>query len=214
MDYQIIHKIITEEGAVKNLPVWQSVVKQALDYLVSFLFLLIASPFLIFLVLLIKLSGKGPAIYTQDRIGINGKPFSIYKLRTMVYDSEGKEPLLAEDKNERITRIGRILRKFRIDEIPNFLNVLTGDMSIVGPRPERRYFIDQIVKQSPHYIQVQNVKPGVTSWGQVMFGYASNVDEMINRSEFDLYYLKNRSLGFDLKILFKTILIVLKGKGI
>jgi len=214
MDYQIIHKIITEEGAVKNLPVWQSVVKQALDYLVSFLFLLIASPFLIFLVLLIKLSGKGPAIYTQDRIGINGKPFSIYKLRTMVYDSEGKEPLLAEDKNERITRIGRILRKFRIDEIPNFLNVLTGDMSIVGPRPERRYFIDQIVKQSPQYIQVQKVKPGVTSWGQVMFGYASNVDEMINRSEFDLYYLKNRSLGFDLKILFKTILIVLKGKGI
>jgi lipopolysaccharide/colanic/teichoic acid biosynthesis glycosyltransferase len=205
---------ISDAGTVKSLSVWQSVVKQVFDYLFSFLFLLIVSPLLILLILLIKLTGKGPAIYTQDRIGINGEPFSIFKIRTMAYDSEGKEPLLSGDQNDRITRIGRVLRKYRIDEIPNFLNVLTGDMSIVGPRPERRFFIDQIVKQAPQYTQLQKIKPGITSWGQVRFGYASSVDEMIRRLEYDLYYVKHRSLIFDLKILLQTIVIIFKGKGI
>jgi lipopolysaccharide/colanic/teichoic acid biosynthesis glycosyltransferase len=205
---------IIEGGMVKSLPVWQSVVKQVFDYLVSFLFLLITSPFLLLLFLLIKISGKGPFIYTQDRIGINGKPFLIFKIRTMVYDSEGKEPLLSGNHDERITRIGKFLRKHRIDEIPNFINVLTGDMSIVGPRPERRFFIDQIVKLAPQYTQLQKIKPGITSWGQVRFGYASNVDEMIRRLEFDLHYLEHRSLVFDLKILLQTIVIIFRGKGI
>lgn len=208
------HEEISDAETVKCLSVWQSVVKQVFDYLFSFMFLLIVSPFLILLLLLIKLSGKGPAIYTQDRIGINGVPFSIYKIRTMVFDSEGKEPLLSGDRNERITPIGRILRKFRIDEIPNFLNVLTGDMSIVGPRPERRFFIDQIIRQAPQYTQLQKVKPGITSWGQVRFGYASSVEEMIRRLDYDLYYLQHRSLIFDLKILLQTIVIIFKGKGI
>ena len=203
-----------ETCAVNSLSVWQSAVKQAFDYMVSFLFLLVVSPFLILLILLIKLSGKGPVIYTQDRIGMNGKPFSIYKIRSMAFNPERKDPLLSGDEYERITRIGRVLRKYRIDEIPNFFNVLKGDMSIVGPRPERRFFISQIIKQAPQYIVLHKVKPGITSWGQVMFGYASNVDEMIRRLQFDLYYLKHRSLMFDLKILLKTVIIVFKGKGI
>jgi len=201
-------------GIVRTLPMWQSVIKQAFDYIGASIFLLISSPLLILLLLLIKFSGRGPFIYTQDRIGMNGKPFAIFKIRTMVYNSEGTEPLLSGNQDERITRLGRVLRKFRIDEIPNFLNVLTGDMSIVGPRPERRFFIDQIVKQAPQYTELHKVKPGITSWGQVRFGYATNVDDMIRRLEYDLYYLKHRSLVFDLKILFKTIAIISKGKGI
>jgi lipopolysaccharide/colanic/teichoic acid biosynthesis glycosyltransferase len=205
---------IKNKGTVKSLPVWQSVVKQVFDYLFSLMFLVISSPLLFLLFLLIKLSGKGPFIYTQDRIGINGEPFAIFKIRTMSYNSEGTEPLLSGNQDERITRIGRILRKYRIDEIPNFINVLTGDMSIVGPRPERRFFIDQIVKQAPLFTELHKVKPGITSWGQVRFGYASSVEDMIRRLEFDMYYIKHRSLLFDLKILFLTFITVSKGKGI
>jgi lipopolysaccharide/colanic/teichoic acid biosynthesis glycosyltransferase len=160
------------------------------------------------------ITGRGPVIYSQDRIGKNGKPFSIYKFRSMVFDAERGVPLLSGDNEERITRIGHFLRKFRIDEIPNFINVLKGEMSVVGPRPERRFFIDQILKRAPEYEQLHKVKPGVTSWGQVKYGYASCVDEMIERLDYDLFYLKHRSLWFDLKILLYTVATVFKGKGV
>jgi lipopolysaccharide/colanic/teichoic acid biosynthesis glycosyltransferase len=190
------------------------VVKQAGDIVISSIILIILSPILILLAILIKASGKGPVIYSQDRIGKDGKPFVIYKFRSMVYNSENGEPLLSKTSEERITRIGKFLRKYRIDEIPNFLNVLKGEMSLVGPRPERQYFIDQIIKIAPEYKKLHKVKPGITSWGQVRYGYASNVDEMIERLEYDLYYLKNRSFWFDLKIIIITVGIILKGKGI
>lgn len=189
-------------------------IKQAGDIFISLLILLILSPLLILLAILIKVSGKGPVIYSQDRIGKEGKPFVIYKFRSMVYNAENGKPLLSKSPEERITKIGNFLRKFRIDEIPNFINVLKGEMSVVGPRPERQYFIDQIIKKAPEYKIIHKVKPGITSWGQVKYGYASNVDEMVERLEYDLYYLKNRSLLFDLKIIIYTIGTIFKGKGI
>ncbi|MGA1976398.1 MAG: sugar transferase [Bacteroidales bacterium] len=183
------------------------------DYLFSVLFLILLSPGIIILIIVIRFSGKGPIIYKQDRVGKDGKPFSIYKFRSMVYDAEKEEPLLSRSKEERVTATGRFLRKYRIDEIPNLINVLKGEMSIVGPRPERSFFINQIIKSVPQYTELQRVKPGVTSWGQVKYGYASNVKEMIERLDYDLYYMKNRSLWLDIKIAFFTISTILKGKG-
>jgi lipopolysaccharide/colanic/teichoic acid biosynthesis glycosyltransferase len=190
------------------------IMKQIGDIIIALLMLLFLSPFMLLLVLIIKISGRGPVIYSQDRIGKNGKPFSIYKFRSMVYNAEKGEPLLSGNNEERITRIGWFLRKYRIDEIPNFLNVLKGEMSIVGPRPERQFFIDQIVKRVQEYTELHQIKPGITSWGQVRYGYASNVDEMIERLDYDLYYMKHRSFWFDLKIILLTIGTVLKGKGV
>ena len=189
-------------------------VKQVFDILFAVISLLVLCPLLILLLLTIWISGKGPVIYSQDRIGKNGKPFSIYKFRSMVYDAEKGIPRLAGDNGEKVTRIGSVMRKYRIDEIPNLINVLKGEMSVVGPRPERRFFIDQIVKIAPEYTELQTVKPGVTSWGQVKYGYASSVDEMIKRLDYDLFYMKHRSLWFDLKIIIYTIGTVFKGKGV
>ena len=189
-------------------------VKQVFDILFAVISLLVLCPLLILLSLTIWISGKGPVIYSQDRIGKNGKPFSIYKFRSMVYDAEKGIPRLAGDNGEKVTRIGSVMRKYRIDEIPNLINVLKGEMSVVGPRPERKFFIDQIVKIAPEYTELQTVKPGVTSWGQVKYGYASSVDEMIKRLDYDLFYMKHRSLWFDLKIIIYTIGTVFKGKGV
>lgn len=188
--------------------------KQAFDILFSIVSLILLSPLLILLSLLIWVSGKGPVIYSQDRIGINGKPFSIYKFRSMVYDAEKGIPRLAGENGEKVTRIGSIMRRYRIDEIPNLFNVLKGEMSVVGPRPERRFYIDQIIKIAPEYTGLQTVKPGVTSLGQVKYGYASTVDEMIERLAYDLYYMKHRSLWLDLKIVLLTVGTVLRGRGI
>jgi lipopolysaccharide/colanic/teichoic acid biosynthesis glycosyltransferase len=196
------------------IPVWQSVIKTICDYFFSVVFLLILSPFMLLLSVLIMISGKGPVIYTQDRIGKNGKPFVIYKFRSMIFEAENGNPMLSGVQEGRLTRFGRFMRKYRIDEIPNFFNVLKGDMSVVGPRPERKFFIDQIILRTHDYSELQKVKPGITSWGQVKFGYASNVDEMIERLEYDFYYLEHRSIWFDLKILIMTLGTVLKGKGI
>jgi len=204
----------TKNGKIKEMPALYSFSKILADYLFSIIILLLLSPFLLILAVVIRLSGKGPVIYTQDRIGKDGKPFSIYKFRSMVYDAEKGEPFLSASGDERVTRTGRFLRKYRLDEIPNFINVLKGEMSIVGPRPERLFFINQIIKSAPQYIELHKVKPGITSWGQVKYGYASSVDGMIKRLDYDLFYLKNRSTWFDLKIIILTIGTVLKGKGI
>jgi lipopolysaccharide/colanic/teichoic acid biosynthesis glycosyltransferase len=162
----------------------------------------------------IKLTGKGPVIFSQIRIGRYGKPFVIYKFRSLHNGKEEGMPLISGREDERITSLGRFMRKHKFDEIPNFINVLKGEMSIIGPRPEQQFFIEQIVEREPRYKQLQLIKPGITSWGQVKYGYASNVDEMIKRMEFDLYYLQNRSLLFDLKIALSTLIIILSGKGI
>jgi lipopolysaccharide/colanic/teichoic acid biosynthesis glycosyltransferase len=199
---------------IKAMPALYSYCKILTDYLFSIIFLLLLSPLLLILAVFIRLSGKGPVIYTQDRIGKDGKPFSIYKFRSMVFDAEKGKPFLSGSGDERVTKAGRFLRKYRIEEIPNFIKVLKGEMSIVGPRPERSFFISQIIKSAPQYIELHKVKPGITSWGQVKYGYASSVDEMIERLDYDLFYLKNRSAWFDLKIIILTIGTVLQGRGI
>jgi exopolysaccharide biosynthesis polyprenyl glycosylphosphotransferase len=196
------------------MPVWQANIKQVMDYILAVFCLILLSPLMILLAALISISGKGPIIYTQDRIGKNGKPFSIFKFRSMTADAEDNQPLLSDLNDIRITKIGRFMRKHRLDEIPNLINVVKGEMSLVGPRPERQYFIDQIVKKAPHYRRLHKVKPGITSWGQVKYGYASDVDSMIERLEYDLLYLENMSLSIDLKIIIYTIIIIFKGKGV
>jgi lipopolysaccharide/colanic/teichoic acid biosynthesis glycosyltransferase len=166
------------------------------------------------LAFIIKLTGKGPVIYSQKRTGKNGKSFYIYKFRSMHFVHEEDIILITDKDDKRITTLGRFMRKYKIDEIPNLFNVLKGEMSIVGPRPEQQFYIDKILQREPRYGQLQMIKPGITSWGEVKFGYASNVEDMIKRMEYDLYYLENRSTLFDLKITLLTVLIAVKGKGI
>jgi lipopolysaccharide/colanic/teichoic acid biosynthesis glycosyltransferase len=199
---------------IKPLTVIYAVIKTSADYIFSFIILLLLSPFLLLLSAIIRISGNGPVIYAQDRVGKNGKSFSIYKFRSMVYNAEKGVPFLSVSGDERVTRIGRIIRRYRIDEIPNFINVIKGDMSIVGPRPERLFYINQIIKIAPQYIELQRVKPGITSWGQIKYGYATTVDEMIERLDYDLIYLRQRSFWFDLKIVLLTVGTILKGKGV
>lgn len=165
------------------------------------------------LALLVRLSSPGPIIFRQERIGKGGRPFTIYKFRTMYTDAERNGPALSREGDPRITPIGRWLRKTRLDELPQFWNVLKGDMSLVGPRPERQFFISQIVQKAPEYKQLLKVRPGITSLGMVKYGYASSVEEMIDRMHYDLIYLANRSFLLDLKILLYTVLRVLQARG-
>jgi exopolysaccharide biosynthesis polyprenyl glycosylphosphotransferase len=196
------------------MPVWQYNVKSFLDYAISLIALIITLPISLFLMAGIKLTSRGPVFYSHERIGRYGKPFIIYKFRSMYVRAEKNGPELSSRNDDRITRFGKFMRKSRLDEIPNFFNVLKGDMSLVGPRPERKHFIDQIIRQAPHYLQLLKVKPGITSWGQVKFGYAENVDQMIERLKYDLIYLDNMSLYVDFKILIYTVLTIIKRKGI
>jgi len=166
------------------------------------------------LVIGVKCTSEGPVIYSHERIGRFGRPFRLYKFRTMVVNAEKNGPELSSRNDSRITSLGKFMRKHRFDEIPNFVNVLKGDMSLVGPRPERKYFIDQIVQKAPEYRQLQKIKPGITSWGQVKFGYAENVDEMIERMRYDLIYVENMSLYVDFKIMIYTLITIIKGQGI
>jgi lipopolysaccharide/colanic/teichoic acid biosynthesis glycosyltransferase len=175
---------------------------------------MVLMPVIIVLGMVIKITGKGPVIYSQKRIGREGKPFAIYKFRSMYFGDDEGTSLITDRKDKRITVLGRFMRKYKFDEIPNFINVLKGEMSIIGPRPEQQFFIDQIIQREPRYKKLQLIKPGITSWGQVKYGYASNVDEMCQRMEYDLYYLEHRSIWFDLKIALLTICVVFKGKGI
>lgn len=188
--------------------------KTIFEYGVTLISLVLLSPVMIILASIIKLTGQGPVIFSQKRAGKNGKSFYIYKFRSMHFGQEEDIILITDKDDKRITTLGRFMRKYKIDEIPNLFNVLKGEMSIVGPRPEQQFYIDKILQREPRYGQLQMIKPGITSWGEVKFGYASNVEDMIKRMEYDLYYLENRSLLFDLKITFHTVLIAVKGKGI
>lgn len=195
------------------MPSWQKTVKRIMDLFISIIAIIILSPVFIILAIFIKSGSKGEIIFKQERIGFKNEPFQIYKFRSMYADSEKNGPQLSSKYDIRITNIGRFMRKTRLDEIPQFFNVIKGDMSLVGPRPERQYFINKIIDKAPHYKHLSKVKPGITSWGQVKYGYAENVDEMIARLKFDLLYVENMSLSLDVKILFYTVIIMLKGSG-
>jgi exopolysaccharide biosynthesis polyprenyl glycosylphosphotransferase len=195
------------------MPDWQVSIKRGFDILISILVMTLFSPLFLVLALLVKFSSKGPVFYSHERIGRYGKPFRIIKFRSMYVDAEKDGPALSKEGDSRITPFGKFLRRSRLDELPQFYNVLIGEMSIVGPRPERQFFIDQITQRSPHYVYLHKVKPGITSWGQVKYGYAENVEQMIQRLKYDIIYIENMSLFVDFKILIYTVLIVLQGRG-
>lgn len=195
------------------MPIWQRITKRIFDVVASAIALVLLTPLFIVLGVLVKTSSSGPILFFQERIGKNGVAFNIIKFRTMVTDAEKLGPQLSSSNDPRITSIGRFMRKSRLDEFPQFWNVLVGDMSLVGPRPERQFYIDQIAEIEPQFHQLTKVRPGITSWGQVKYGYAENVDQMLARMKFDLLYLKNRTLSLDFKIMLYTIFIIFKGKG-
>ena len=195
------------------MPAWQFSVKRFLDILFSVLAIILLSPIYILTAIGVKLSSTGSIFYSQERIGKNGKFFKMIKFRSMYSNAESNGPQLSGKSDNRITPFGALIRKLRIDEIPQFFTVLKGEMSIVGPRPERQFYIDLMLVRAPHFKLMQKVKPGMTSLGQVKFGYAENIDEMIERLQYDILYLENMSLAMDFKIMVWTILIVIQGRG-
>ena len=195
------------------MSLWQLALKRIIDIVVSILALLLLSPVYLFTIILVKAGSKGPIFFYQERIGIHGALFKIIKFRSMFLDSEKHGPQLSSDSDPRITKWGKVMRRYRIDELPQFWNVLIGEMSIVGPRPEREFYAKQIIEKAPYYKHIHKVKPGITSWGMVRFGYASTVDEMVDRLRYDVIYIENMSIFNDLKVLIYTFKIVFQGRG-
>jgi lipopolysaccharide/colanic/teichoic acid biosynthesis glycosyltransferase len=188
-------------------------IKRAFDVVVSLMALILLSPIYILVAIAVWSTSSGPIFYLQERIGLHGIPFKIIKFRTMRMHAEKDMPQLSLHNDPRVTRVGKFLRKYRLDELPQFWNILRGEMSIVGPRPERRYFINQIEEQAPYYCMIYKIRPGLTSWGPIKVGYTDTLEKMIRRLNYDIVYVENMSLGLDLKIMFYTLGVIFKGKG-
>lgn len=197
-----------------NQGLGRTAVKRAFDMVCSVVLLLLAAPVMLLTALAIKLDSRGPVLYRQDRVGLNGEPFSIAKFRSMREDAEQEgQPRWATAGDDRVTRVGRLIRLLRIDELPQLFNVLRGDMSLVGPRPERPFFVDQLTQQVPYFAVRHSVKPGVTGWAQVRYAYGSTLEDAVQKLQYDLYYVKNHSLFLDIVIMFETVAVVLTGRG-
>jgi polysaccharide biosynthesis protein PslA len=195
------------------MPAWQNNIKRLMDVCASLIALIVFSPLILYVALRTKFSSEGSVIYSQQRAGYKGKLFYIHKFRSMYADAEKNGPALSSENDPRITKWGKIMRKWRLDELPQLWNILKGEMSFVGPRPERMFYIKEINKCTPYFRYLLKVKPGLTSWGMVQFGYASNVSEMIERMKYDLVYVENISLLLDLKIMLYSLRTIFLGKG-
>ncbi|MFQ5823197.1 MAG: undecaprenyl-phosphate glucose phosphotransferase [bacterium] len=196
------------------MPEWERKIKRLMDIVISSAIIIIISPLWLLIALAIKLDSKGPVLYKQQRVGKDGKEFTIYKFRSMIHKAESETgPRWAERKDPRITRVGRIIRRARLDEVPQFFNVLKGEMSLIGPRPERPYFVEKFKNQIPFYTRRLKVQPGITGWAQIKGEYDTSIENVKTKLQYDLFYLENMSLRMDLKILLNTIYVMFMGKG-
>jgi len=191
----------------------RNLMKRLLDLILATVFVVFTLPVMIIVALAIKCDGPGPVIYRQDRVGLGGRPFNLLKFRSMVPNAEQDGPVWAAEQDVRITRVGRIIRLLRIDEIPQLLNVIRGEMSMIGPRPERPYFVDQLASQIPRFVERHAVTPGITGWAQINYPYGASIEDAQHKLGYDLYYVQHQSLGLDLRILISTVRVVIFQKG-